>query len=334
MNTYFVGKSRTVLIACLVVVLFALCWFGHQWLLFSSKKSRTYPVREDSEQYKFINPLVLLDNSSVNYDELNPLKNQIQEFIDEEINKGNVSRTSFYFRDLNSGMWTGVYPDERFVPASLLKVMTVIVYLRAAENDSKAMDQKLFYKKTLNQNQIYPPESKLADGYYTVGKLINQAIIESDNDAAYALYKNKENEHNQLYKTLRLPVPPEKVDNFMSPRDVSAIFRTLYGSTYLLNDYSEQVLELLTLTNFKKGILQGTNQNIKVAHKFGEYSVYNEGDTAPNYQLHDCGIVYYPNKPYFICVMTEGKNLENLEGVISTVSSRTLGFVENFTLGE
>jgi len=27
-------------------------------------------------------------------------------------------------------------------------------------------------------------------------------------------------------------------------------------------------------------------------------------------QLHDCGIVYYPETPYLLCVMTKGWNFE------------------------
>jgi hypothetical protein len=228
-----------------------------------------------------------------------------------------------------------VYPDDKFVPASLLKVMTIIVYLRNAENDPSIMNKKLFYKKTFDKNQKYPPRIRLADGYYTVRRLIDQTITQSDNDASYTLYKYKEKEHNELYNALRLPIPPKNLENFMSPRDVSAIFRALYGSTYLLNDYSEQALELLTMTTFKEGIIKGVDPDIKVSHKFGEYSThYEDGVSPPDYQLHDCGIVYYPRQPYFICVMTEGKDFSILENLISEVSSLTLDFVKEFKMNE
>lgn len=328
----FLYNHKKVVAVFLLAVFFVLGWLANGSLTQpnKSKKSGTYPIREDSGQYKYINPLILLDNSSIAYEELDPLKDNAKGYIDEQIKNGRAERISFYFRDLNSSIWTGVYPDDKFVPASLLKVMTVMVYLRAAEDYPNILNQKLFYKKTFDQDQKYLPQLKLTDGYYSVSRLISQAIIQSDNDATYALYKNKEKEHNQLYNALRLPTPPEKLDNFMSPRDVSAIFRALYGSTYLLNYYSEQALELLTFTIFEKGITQGIDQDIKIAHKFGEYAVYYENNVAPtDYQLHDCGIVYYPLKPYFICVMTEGKELKNLEEVIGTISSLTLDFVKN-----
>ena len=37
-------------------------------------------------------------------------------------------------------------------------------------------------------------------------------------------------------------------------------------------------------------------------------------------ELHDCGIIYYPNHPYFLCVMTKGADFPVLAGVIREVS--------------
>lgn len=54
--------------------------------------------------------------------------------------------------------------------------------------------------------------------------------------------------------------------------------------------------------------------DVKVAHKFGERYY---GDIK---QLHDCGVIYYPENPYLLCVMTIGKDFEDLAEVISHVS--------------
>ena len=56
-------------------------------------------------------------------------------------------------------------------------------------------------------------------------------------------------------------------------------------------------------------------KNIIVAHKFGE-----SGELGKEVQLHDCGIVYSPQHPYLICVMTKGKDFKNLENVIRSIS--------------
>jgi hypothetical protein len=37
-------------------------------------------------------------------------------------------------------------------------------------------------------------------------------------------------------------------------------------------------------------------------------------------QLHDCGIVYYPHKPYLLCVMTRGKSSDDNSKMIAEIS--------------
>lgn len=309
----------------LIILSFILGWLTSVTLV--KNPSRVYPIREDTTGFHYIKPLIFIDNSQIIYEELAPLKEQIDEYINSEISSGNIKRTSFYVRDLNTGIWTGVRPDDDFVPASMLKIAIPMVYLRIAEDDPTVVFQKFLYKKDQNEKQNYPPQLELTDGYYEVGQLIGQTIVESDNAAARALSVPREKEIVELYNTLRITVPTAQGVDFLSPREVSRIFRTLYGSTYLLNSYSEQVLELLTRTKFNNGITAGVDPNIKVAHKFGEHTTYYT-DQEPLYQLHDCGIVYYPNKPYFICIMTEGRDLNNLEAVLKNVSLLSFNYLK------
>jgi hypothetical protein len=39
-------------------------------------------------------------------------------------------------------------------------------------------------------------------------------------------------------------------------------------------------------------------------------------------QLHDCGIVYAPGKPYLICIMTRGSDFKRLSPVIAQISKQ------------
>ena len=57
--------------------------------------------------------------------------------------------------------------------------------------------------------------------------------------------------------------------------------------------------------------------SIGVVHKFGERSLGPNGETK---QLHDCGIVYYPNHPYLLCIMTRGTSFEPLRKTIAGTS--------------
>jgi hypothetical protein len=38
-------------------------------------------------------------------------------------------------------------------------------------------------------------------------------------------------------------------------------------------------------------------------------------------QLHDCGIVYLPGKPYLLCIMTRGQDFTNLTSTVKEISA-------------
>ncbi len=87
---------------------------------------------------------------------------------------------------------------------------------------------------------------------------------------------------------------------------------------------SAKALTYLVNSEFKEGIAGGVPSEIKVAHKFGERTL-----SADLKHLHDCGIVYYPDNPYILCVMTRGNNYQELSNIIKTISKMTYDEVES-----
>lgn len=306
----------------LYLLLFLLGWVGG--FIYQKRSAGTehsIQVRENSSEYRFTNPLLFIDNSEETFEELNPIKRDIEAIVSEKISRGKAERVSVYFRDLNTGKWTGFNEDDLYMPSSMLKVAVLMAYLKLAEENPDIVGEKLLYSENKNNHQHYIPK-QLVDGFYRVDKLLGQMVIESDDAATIPLSLAQERRISELYSKLRIQSPKEKLENFVSPRMYSTLFRSLFSSTYLSRSYSEQALELLSRTNFTKGIVAGISKDIPVAHKFGEHSIYyTDTSRTPDYQLHDCGIVYVPLKPYFLCVMTQGKNFSDLESVISNVSS-------------
>ena len=78
-------------------------------------------------------------------------------------------------------------------------------------------------------------------------------------------------------------------------------------------------MELLSKTQYKDGLVAPLPSNVVTSHKFGERNFAVTGEK----QLHECGIVYVPNKPYVLCVMTTGKNFQQLAETIREVSRMT-----------
>ena len=126
-------------------------------------------------------------------------------------------------------------------------------------------------------------------------------------------------ELDRVYSKLRMLTSQSKEDDFLSVQTYASFFRVLFNATYLSREASEWALDLLSKSEFRAGLAAGAPPGILVSHKFGEHSDANSGEV----QLHDCGIIYYPQNPYLLCIMSKGANLEFLNDVISEVSHMT-----------
>ncbi|MCE9548967.1 class A beta-lactamase-related serine hydrolase [Candidatus Nomurabacteria bacterium] len=289
-------------------------------------------VREESSSYKFINPLLFVDYGTIQEDdEYVPLKKNITNYIDKAIAEEKVSEASVYFRKLNLGKSISVYSEKTYSPSSMLKVVNMVAALRIAELDPSFLSKRIFISKSyssyLQDGDRYEPKLPVKiGGTYTIKELVEHTIIESDNVANKAL-KDAVGEEilNKTYEDLNMPKVDLAADRGYNPEYYSHLFRALYNGTYLSKPVSEKVLELLSNTLFNKGIVAGVPTGTTVSHKFG----INAFTVGPYAELHDCGIVYYPEHPYFVCIMTRGNDLATLETIIKDISTISWEFVNS-----
>ena len=277
-------------------------------------------VRTDLPQYKFINPILYTKTDKSLFAEFGPLDDAVGKAIQSAKDAGDARSVSVYFRDLNSGHWTGVNEDEMYDPGSMLKVAVLVAYLDEAERTTDLLDHIYSYTPHTDPGQHYKPTKTLSPGLHLVRDLLTSMIVYSDNDATTALVNNNEVAYQKVYNELKLPVGDNNTPDFMSVKDYAALYQVLYNSTYLPGYLSEQALALLASSDFSKGLLGGLPPNMIVAHKFGEHTSLASDGTLVERELHDCGIVYFPTKPYFVCVMTKGQDFSRLETVIQNVS--------------
>lgn len=277
-------------------------------------------VRADG--YKFISPLLECEtNDNVSrLTGLNPLQKEVKDLVESEKNSGTIIDAAVYFRDLNNGPWFGVNEHAAFSPASLLKLPVMMAYYKKTESDPQLLGRKIKYegKVQLLSQYISPTNSIEAGKTYTIDDLLERMMIYSDNAALTVLEDNIE---SALIDKITLDLGVETAteatpEDFMSVKGYSGLFRILYNASYLEKNLSEKVLEVLSRTEFTKGIVAGVPSSIKVSHKFGEREL--PGGAR---QLHDCGIVYYPNSPYLLCIMTKGNDFTLQESVIAKISS-------------
>jgi beta-lactamase class A len=294
--------------------------YAQHKVAFSSSSTSSQTFRENSPNYKFTNPLLLTQsNADKPSSAYASFQTVIDNYLDSARTNSDVSDVSVYFRDMNSGLWTGVNENDTYAPGSMLKVAIMMGYLSTAETNTGFLDVKYAYTPQIDEGQYFKPPVMLPAGTYSAGDLIKNMIIESDNTATLILANQNPNVVERVYHNLHLPDPEVGAD-FMSPNQYAVFWRVLYNGTYLSHDDSEEALDLLSLTTFNDGLVAGLPSGTRVAHKFGEHT-----DVSVNkpvvHELHDCGIVYLPSKdPYFLCVMTRGSDFNALEKVISGLS--------------
>lgn len=282
--------------------------------------------REKSRTYEFIRPLLGFETAEEGeFERFNPLHEELTSYIQNQMAIKKASMISVYLRDLNSGAWMGINENEEYAPASMLKVLTMIGFFKVAEEKPEILSKELYYDGLVDRNDwtYYQPSQSLGGGkFYTVSSLIERMIIHSGNNSYYLLENFLRDEVTEdLYIDFRLPSPQSPFDiDFMSAKSFSFIFRVLYNSTYLSRNMSERALKLLSKTEFDKGLAADLPASIAVSHKFGERTYPANGTEMR--ELHDCGIVFHPRAPYFLCVMTKGSAFPALEKSIAEISRR------------
>ncbi|MBI2057365.1 MAG: serine hydrolase [Candidatus Yanofskybacteria bacterium] len=295
-----------------------------------SRKLRGKIVRQGQEGH--INPVLFCEVGEKEiFKELESIKKNARFLIDKEISVGKITRASLYLRTLNAGRWFEINENEKYSPASLLKVVIMMAYFKDAEQDPSQLSRLISYDISPEDIKV-PSEFRLDAGKkYKAEEIIENMIVSSSNVSMTILLKNiKQDSYHNVLSDLNMEdfIGGNQKDAGLSPRAYSLVFRALYNATYLNRTMSEKALELLAKTTFYGGLVAGVPKDISVSHKYGT-RVHQESNSL---ELHDCGIIYYPSHPYFLCMMTEGKNLKSLEDVISRVSSKLYAELDKFYL--
>jgi beta-lactamase class A len=282
--------------------------------------SQTKEVRAGG--YEFINPLLECENfNPIRGGALTTLEGNLRTYIEQILKNSKAQHVSVYFRDLNNGPWVGINEDEKYSPASLLKVPVAIAAMKRAEVDSYFLQKTVAFENALSTNAmpnmndtIYIKKGKS----YKVAELVEYMVAGSDNEAMMLVLKNTgEGLTGKVMADLGIKkTDSDDKNDFVSVREYSSMFRLLFNATYLSKEKSNQLLGMMSKSKYADGLVAGVPATIKVAHKFGERAF----DNSTTRQLHDCGIVYFPGSPYLLCVMTRGDDFNELKTVISDIS--------------
>lgn len=260
------------------------------------------------------------------------LRQEIEGFLADK-----KPQVGVYVEDFNTGTWLGINEKQKFIPASLIKVAFAMAALKKVDRGVWTMDTPLLLQPKY-KNKKYGELWKLPD--FTdvpLSKVIEEMIVASDNTAVSMIYYSlTKEERDDVFYHIGQRNPDENpefpyVVEFYSPKELATAYRVLYNSSFLTRTKSQYLLELLSRTQFRQEIPRGIPSSIAVAHKIGEATSATTKELLP-VSFHDCGIVYYPQRPYLICVMTEGIEIKQASEVIADISTKVYRYIDEYDL--
>ncbi len=278
--------------------------------------------------YDLINPLLFCDPvAEADAKRFAKLSTELSTYISEQVEKKDVDQVSVFVRDITQREEFGIGSDQKYFPASLGKLPVMVAVYKQAERDPAFLNSIAKVEPTDYNTgvEILPSDPVAPGSSHTVKTLLESMIKQSDNNAFYALARViSEDDYYGLFSTLKLPLSDDRnaLADIISSREVFNYFRVLYNATYLERRFSKEALSMLTETNYKQGLVATIPGEVKVSHKFAVHTL-KQDEKLVQRQLHDCGIVYKGDHPYFICVMTKSSGeLTAAEGVIQEISKR------------
>ncbi len=312
------GIINILLLAVIVAILIIPC---------NKERQNVGVVTRDADNtYKLTNPILDYENLSPGEQSVIPV-GLLDDKVEDLKDKYDISHISLYYREMNNGQWIGVNEKEDFSPASLLKVPTMIAFLKGIESNPEVLSQKKVIENINNarveQNINFEGTVKPGEEY-TYMQILASMIAKSDNVAAQTILNATEpSQIKKVFSSIGVPFVDTKTEPVLRVKDYAGFFRVLYNATYLNREMSELALEILSTSEYKNGLVVGVPSGITVAHKFGERSIVNKIDgksIVDQTQIHDCGIVYLPKDPYLLCIMTRGDDFTVQEKAIQELS--------------
>lgn len=279
--------------------------------------------RDCAARYPFVNESAICSGEPViaktSYFET---QKRIEGMIDEARSRG-VTDASVYFRDLRHGPVFGVDELASFAPASLIKIPIALVFLDAAKREPELLDAKLVYDGTssVSLQTVKPEETAVAGQEYALRELLRLMLTHSDNASYEALeaFLDKTPERRflrqQAFQELGFIDPETREERTLTVRGYASLFTLIHNASFLDAEHSDLMLGWLADSQFADGLRAGVPGGLSIAHKFGERT-YADGLK----ELHDCGITYFPDNPYLLCVMTRGADWDALAGLIADIS--------------
>jgi len=260
-------------------------------------------------------------------DRMTMIENETKKVVERAKEAGRVTHVSVFFRDLGTRRWFGIDEATPVYPASLAKLPIAMMTYKIAEVRPDILDMTLPITEddlAKNTGRRYADTDRFEAGKpYPVRELVHGMLVRSDNAPVDPIVSASDLFRDDILSDLGIYRPDRDREGTgawqVDARNYANLFRVLYNASYLRPAYSNEILSLLSESDFRQGLVSGVPDGTEVAHKYGE-AAYPGGDGNTVSVLNDCSIVYRKEAPYILCIMTEGKDLDALETVLRDLS--------------
>ncbi len=274
-----------------ILILFILSIGFNVYSLFAIHQD---PVDDDKilrQKYPFLATRILQEFNSdilINFLDLRTrLRSQVEPYKDTY---------AFYFEYLPTGTSVGVNEKAEFPAASLLKVPVVMAYRHQVERTGEDPDREVSIRSDEIDKTFGTLYKSGAGAKIKLSEAERLALVESDNTAARVLTDNVSvDDFSEIYEGLDISLKEGDSGVILTAKSYASILKSLYFAGLLSKDNSQYILDLLDKSIFNDKLPAGVPSRVNVAHKIGVL-----GDDL----FMDCGIVYVPNRPYLLCMIS------------------------------
>jgi beta-lactamase class A len=218
----------------------------------------------------------------------------------------------------DGGINIGINSEQQFVAASTVKVPVAIYILNQIDKGIINPNSTITYTNTDYEGGTGIIQGDNTGTKYSVTKLLNLMISNSDNIALNMLFRNYGRNNFQNYLNTGGYTGIDLVNNKATASSMSSLLSDLYNNKLLKVESKNSLLSYMENSIVPERINNGVPTEVTVYHKIG---------TNPG-AISDMAIINYQKKPYVLSVYSSGVTDEALANQqIKRISSMIYDFI-------
>lgn len=262
--------------------------------------------------------------------DFSPLRESLNTYV-----SGLPVTAGIYFEYLTTGTSININGKHEFYRASLVKLPVVMRTYKYIEQGKLSLDDVLTVEsKQIDKNYGHLWERGVGTKL-TVRELIRYVLQDSDNTAFNVLYEKVNVQlrgdgpggdavSDDIYDYLDIPRATSGITPMITPKNYSSILKSLFFAAYLRFEHSNDILQVMSGEHQEHWLRRGIRDGIPVADKIGVYNA----EPASQHVFSDCGIVYYPERNYILCVMINTNDQSKASDILQSVSQRVFDYID------